>query len=86
MNQLQNNTPVVALEKSFSELPFNPIVDAYKEVWKKTDPDSYAVNRAIYAVAPYCGPEVSGWLNLGALLTFCYGFKQITDNPNRRDH
>jgi hypothetical protein len=79
-------TPMPQPEKSFGELLLEILSEAYKPVWKKDSPGSYALNRAIYAVAPHCRPEVSGWLNLGAMITFGYGFKQVVDQANRRDH
>lgn len=85
-------SPVAPIQpqKPFSEvlgeLVGEIIVKAYTSAWEKASPGSYALNRAIYAVAPYCRPEASGALNAGALITFGYGLKQIADNANRRGH
>ena len=76
-------------EKSIIQILLDAVIEVgietYKDVWEKTSPGSYSINRAIYAVAPHSRPEDGGLLNAGALITWGYGFKQIVDNANRRN-
>jgi hypothetical protein len=71
--------PQKPLSEQIGELAGEIIWEALSAEWKKASPGSYALNRAIYEVAPHCGPEASGALNLGAWLTLGYGLKQIAD-------
>ena len=67
------------LGQTIFELIFDVGVEVTKRVWKETDPESYALNRAAFALAPYW-PTESGWmLNLTALLTTAYGLGQVSE-------
>jgi hypothetical protein len=76
-------TELPAQEKSLGEIFFDFVIDVYKEVWKKTDPDSYNANQAIFALAPYW-PSEAGWiLNAGALGTALYGFGRVAEHAEK---
>ena len=77
---LQNEKPIVEM---IIEAIVNTALDVYKDVWKKTDPDSYNANQAIFALAPYW-PSNAGWiLNLGALGTALYGFGRVAERAEQ---
>ncbi|MDX6498886.1 MAG: hypothetical protein QOG23_2146 [Blastocatellia bacterium] len=72
-----------APEKPLGEILFDFVIDVYKEVWKKTDPDSYNANQAIFALAPYW-PSKAGWiLNVGAVGTALYGFRRVAERAEK---
>jgi hypothetical protein len=71
------------LGHAIAELIFDIGVEVTKQAWKKTDPDSYALNRAAFALAPYWPAEDAWILNLTALLTAGYGVLQVADRLKR---
>jgi hypothetical protein len=67
------------LGQTIVELIFDVGVEVTKKVWKETDPESYALNRAAFALAPYWPTENAWVLNLTALLTTAYGLGQVSE-------
>ena len=77
------------LGHAIAQLVFDTGVEAIKKEWKQTDPDSYALNRVAFALAPYCPAEDAWVLNLMALLTTGYGVIQVAERlkrDNRKSH
>jgi hypothetical protein len=71
------------LGQAITELIFDIGVEVTKKAWKETDPDSYALNRAAFALAPHWPKEDAWMLNLIALLTTGYGVIQVADRLKR---
>ncbi len=67
------------MAQSIVELIFDIGVEVTKKAWKETDPDSYALNRATFALAPYWPAEDAWMLNWAALLTTGYGVLRVAD-------
>lgn len=71
--------PMPQPEKSFGDLLLELLLEAYKAVWKQTDPISYNANQAMFALAPYWPPESRWMLGVGAFGSAVYGLGQVAD-------
>jgi len=62
---------------SFVDLLIGLGIEVYKHIWNETDPDSYKLYQATFAVAPYW-PQDAGWvLNVAALGSAARGFCRV---------
>jgi hypothetical protein len=79
------SAPQPSLGDRIGELVLEAAKAAYNESWKKTDPESYLVYQATWAVAPNW-PQDWGWLlNLTAMGALIRGASRIADNGKKRD-